>query len=78
MKPQQKLNRTGNPNGLEIVKEDQNDLLSQNSEEEFKDEDSKSNEDEEVARINMKANKGELKRRVLTEKVRTSTFSANS
>ena len=60
------------------MKEDQNDLLSQNSEEEFKDEDSKSNEDEEVARINMKANKGELKRRVLTEKVRTSTFSANS
>jgi len=63
---------------LEIVKEDQNDLLSQNSAEEFKDDDSKSNEDQEVARINMKANKGEQKRRVLTEKVRTSTFSANS
>ena len=63
---------------MEIVKEDQNDLLSQNSAEEFKDDDSKSNEDQEVARINMKANKGEQKRRVLTEKVRTSTFSANS
>ena len=60
------------------MKEDQNDLLSQNSAEEFKDDDSKSNEDQEVARINMKANKGEQKRRVLTEKVRTSTFSANS
>lgn len=60
------------------MKEDQNDLLSQNSEEEFKDDDSKSNEDQEVARINMKANKGELKRRVLTEKVRTSTLITNS